>query len=172
MAVTGKIGSVTKNIGGRISAAVETQKLTAKISAEKAAVEGLCKKLGELYYRQYKTGAETPEGAAAMRDLCAQIDAHNAAIDGAKADIDRINAKAEAEAPAPAGAPGAAPGAGAGAACPSCGTANAPGTKFCSECGAKLPEQAAAPAPGTCPACGSVNAPERKFCRDCGAKLT
>jgi predicted ATPase/class 3 adenylate cyclase len=47
--------------------------------------------------------------------------------------------------------------------CPSCGTGNEPGRKFCGECGAKL----ALP----CPACGASNTPGTKFCGECGAAL-
>src|SRR6266705_5186950 len=47
--------------------------------------------------------------------------------------------------------------------CPSCGTENEPGRKFCSECGAALAR--------LCPACGTANAPAAKFCGECGAAL-
>jgi class 3 adenylate cyclase/tetratricopeptide (TPR) repeat protein len=47
--------------------------------------------------------------------------------------------------------------------CPTCGTVNEPGRKFCGECGTKL---AAA-----CPTCGTVNEPGRKFCGECGTAL-
>ena len=47
--------------------------------------------------------------------------------------------------------------------CPSCGTANEDGRKFCGECGTAL---AAA-----CPSCGASNAPGVKFCGECGTDL-
>ncbi|HET9497003.1 MAG TPA: adenylate/guanylate cyclase domain-containing protein, partial [Candidatus Limnocylindria bacterium] len=47
--------------------------------------------------------------------------------------------------------------------CPTCGTANVPGAKFCVECGSKL---AAA-----CPNCGTANVPGAKFCLECGTNL-
>ncbi|HSF02810.1 MAG TPA: adenylate/guanylate cyclase domain-containing protein, partial [Solirubrobacterales bacterium] len=47
--------------------------------------------------------------------------------------------------------------------CPTCGTANVPGAKFCVECGSKL---AAA-----CPTCGTANQPGAKFCLECGTSL-
>ena len=50
-----------------------------------------------------------------------------------------------------------------------CGTQNAHGAKFCSNCGSK-PAPAAAPS-GFCPNCGAQNAPGAKFCNGCGAKL-
>src|SRR2546421_4807189 len=48
--------------------------------------------------------------------------------------------------------------------CPSCGTENREGRKFCAECGSPL---AAA-----CPACGAANEPGERFCGECGAALT
>ena len=49
--------------------------------------------------------------------------------------------------------------------CPDCGAQNAPGTKFCSECGAKLATSA------FCAECGAQNAPGTKFCGECGNRL-
>jgi hypothetical protein len=51
------------------------------------------------------------------------------------------------------------------AVCPACGAENQQGTKFCSECGAKIGGKP------KCPACGSENEPGAKFCNDCGAKI-
>jgi class 3 adenylate cyclase/tetratricopeptide (TPR) repeat protein len=45
--------------------------------------------------------------------------------------------------------------------CAQCGTDNAPGAKFCVECGTGLS--------AICPACGHANAPGAKFCAECGA---
>src|SRR5215831_10263961 len=47
--------------------------------------------------------------------------------------------------------------------CSNCGSDNATGKKFCSECGAGLSRG--------CPQCGAENAPAAKFCGDCGAAL-
>jgi hypothetical protein len=48
--------------------------------------------------------------------------------------------------------------------CPSCGTENREGRKFCSKCGTPL-------ASG-CPSCGAQNEPGDAFCGECGAALT
>src|SRR6266851_6649274 len=48
--------------------------------------------------------------------------------------------------------------------CSKCRTENAPGKKFCSQCGSGLASR--------CPKCGADNAPASKFCGDCGAALT
>ena len=47
--------------------------------------------------------------------------------------------------------------------CGVCGLENAPGRKYCGECGAPL-ERA-------CPACGAANEPAMKFCGECGGAL-
>jgi membrane protease subunit (stomatin/prohibitin family) len=57
-------------------------------------------------------------------------------------------------------------GTGATVACAACGTANAPGAKFCSSCGGSM-----APPTVACPSCGTANAPGAKFCSSCGTAL-
>ncbi|MGH2416853.1 MAG: adenylate/guanylate cyclase domain-containing protein [Candidatus Limnocylindria bacterium] len=47
--------------------------------------------------------------------------------------------------------------------CPTCGTPNEPGRKFCGECGTALLQ--------ACPSCGAQNAPGTKFCGECGTSL-
>src|SRR5713101_8414800 len=48
--------------------------------------------------------------------------------------------------------------------CPSCGSDNPEGAKFCIECAAPLQKR--------CPSCGAVNLPRAKFCAECGSPLT
>ncbi|HSD46721.1 MAG TPA: SPFH domain-containing protein, partial [Pyrinomonadaceae bacterium] len=52
----------------------------------------------------------------------------------------------------------------AGVACPSCGNKNAPGAKFCTECGTKL-------GAATCPNCKAEVPANAKFCNECGTKI-
>jgi len=47
--------------------------------------------------------------------------------------------------------------------CGSCGHENAPGQKFCGECGSILSN--------ACPSCGTVNPPGQKFCGECGTPI-
>jgi class 3 adenylate cyclase/tetratricopeptide (TPR) repeat protein len=47
--------------------------------------------------------------------------------------------------------------------CPACGAENAPGQKFCGECGAALA--------AVCSSCGTQNLPGQKFCGECGTQL-
>src|SRR5215510_15784225 len=48
--------------------------------------------------------------------------------------------------------------------CPSCGSENPEGAKFCIECAAPLQKR--------CPSCGVVNLSRAKFCAECGSPLT
>jgi len=52
----------------------------------------------------------------------------------------------------------------AGVACAKCGHQNAPGAKFCTECGAKQ-------GPATCANCQAELYPGAKFCNECGQKV-
>jgi membrane protease subunit (stomatin/prohibitin family) len=52
----------------------------------------------------------------------------------------------------------------AGVKCPKCGHQNAPGAKFCMECGEKL-------GPATCANCQAALTPGAKFCNECGQKV-
>src|SRR5262245_58441926 len=51
--------------------------------------------------------------------------------------------------------------------CPSCGTANRDGSRFCNECGTKLPTMTSS----LCPTCGRPNPPHSLFCENCGTRL-
>ncbi|HKN84162.1 MAG TPA: SPFH domain-containing protein [Pyrinomonadaceae bacterium] len=52
----------------------------------------------------------------------------------------------------------------AGVACSQCGRQNAPGAKFCVECGARQGK-------ATCPNCQAELSPGAKFCSECGQKI-
>src|SRR4051812_5396874 len=47
--------------------------------------------------------------------------------------------------------------------CPSCGTVNEAGRKFCGECGTRLSV--------VCASCGTANTPGARFCGECGNGL-
>jgi len=51
--------------------------------------------------------------------------------------------------------------------CPSCGTPNSQGSKFCNHCGSKLPLSTHI----ICPSCSTSNSRDRIFCDNCGSRL-
>lgn len=161
MAFLDKLNQVAKNIGDKTTDAIETTKLNSKINAERSAATEDLKKIGEHYYNLF---AANGEAAPEVLEFCQSAKAHYDAAAEAQAEIERIKAENEAEKAAPA------PAAPAGAACPSCGKQNAPGTKFCQNCGMKL-ETPVQPQERKCPGCGATVAPGVKFCSECGAKM-
>jgi class 3 adenylate cyclase/tetratricopeptide (TPR) repeat protein len=48
--------------------------------------------------------------------------------------------------------------------CPSCGTENPAGSKFCNRCGSRLA--------AVCPSCGTPNLADAAFCNQCGTRLS
>jgi len=89
MAFLDKLGSAARNVGDKAGSALEVTKLKGKIKDEEKAVAESIRKIGEFYYGQHKAG-EALAGEAA--GLCAQIDARNAAIEEAQAEIEKIKA--------------------------------------------------------------------------------
>ena len=51
--------------------------------------------------------------------------------------------------------------------CPSCGTANRDGSRFCNSCGHKLPSKTGI----MCPMCGHMNPADNVYCDNCKARL-
>jgi hypothetical protein len=51
--------------------------------------------------------------------------------------------------------------------CPSCGTANRDGSRFCNNCGHKLPSKTGI----MCPMCGHMNPADNVYCDNCKARL-
>jgi len=165
MAFFDKLSDFAKNIGDKTTDAIETGKLQSKINSEKNLAGEELKKIGQFYYNAWLNGGEI---APEILEVCTAAKAHYDAADEAQAEIDRIRAENEA-AKAAAAAP-AAPAAPAGIVCTACGAENAPGTKFCCNCGNKL-EIPAPPEPKICPNCGTKNEPGTRFCGNCGTAL-
>ena len=90
-------------------------------------------------------------GRAAAEELDALIERLGAA--GLRPILDGL-----VDAPQPAAVLGGA----ADVTCPSCGTTNRPGRKFCLECGSALD--------AACPSCGAPLEAGAKFCGECGAR--
>jgi membrane protease subunit (stomatin/prohibitin family) len=160
MAFFDKVSSVAKNISDKTGEAIEITKLNSKISSEKNAIEGVCKKIGEYYYQQHKDGESLPEEVAAM---CTEIYGHYMMIDDLKAEIERIKSPGKEE-QVTASAPSEP--AADGFVCSVCGKANLQGNKFCQECGAKLGESEKV----ICD-CGAEVDPNARFCGVCGKSM-
>jgi len=168
MAFFDKLSDFAKNIGDKTTDAIETGKLQSKINSEKSLAGEELKKIGEFYYNAWLNGGEI---APEILEVCTAAKAHYDAAYEAQAEIDRIRAENEA-AKAAAAAPAApeVPAAPAGIVCTACGAENAPGTKFCCNCGNKL-EIPAPPEPKICPNCGATVADGMRFCGECGQKM-
>lgn len=162
MAFFDKLSEVAKNIGEKTSDAIETSKLNSKISTETAAADAELRKIGAFYYDQF---AQSHEVLPEILELCNTAKAHYNAAADAQAEIEKIKSEGSAyhstvsvssefEAKTK---------------CPSCGTENDSGTKFCGSCGAKLP--AITLQSRACINCGSQVANNIKFCPDCGQKM-
>ncbi len=164
MAFFDKLNDFAKNLGDKTTDAIETGKLTGKIHAEQNAAGEQLKKIGQYYYDLF---AANGEAAPEVLEFCQTAQAHLEAAARAQAEIDRIRAENEA-ARAAAAAP-IQPAAPAGLTCPGCSTVNAPGTRFCQNCGTRL--EAPAPAGSFCSGCGSQVPAGNKFCPQCGQKM-
>lgn len=165
MAFLDKINQVAKNIGDKTGDAIETTKLNNKIRTERTAATEDFKKIGEYYYNLFVAGNET---APEILEYCQSAKAHFDAAAEAQAEIDSIKAANEAPATPVAPAPSA-PVTPSGIACPSCGTMNGDGTRFCKNCGTNLevkPNQ-----PRVCPSCGTAVEAGVSFCSNCGHKM-
>ncbi len=167
MAFFDKLNDFAKNIGDKTSDAIETTKLNSRISSERSAAGEDLKKIGEHYYNLFTAGGEV---APEVVEFCQSAKAHYDAANEAQAEIERIKMENEAEKVA-AAAPIVPTAQVSGNACPSCGTVNSEGTKFCQDCGTKLEAPTPVPAENACPNCGAVNDTGVKFCRECGGRL-
>ncbi|MDR1776132.1 MAG: zinc ribbon domain-containing protein [Actinomycetes bacterium] len=124
-------------------------------------------KQAEEVYAEIGRKVYEADGAAAYPALADKLKLIQANLASAQeqagavqAEVDAANARAEEEKAAQAAAV-------AGRTCPSCGTVNAEGIKFCNECGTKLGESAKV----YCPSCGAEAAAGTRFCGSCGANL-
>lgn len=155
MAFFDRLNDLAKNIGDKTNDVIETTKLNTKINSEKSAISELMRQIGELYYEKYTTGEQAlPE----IAELCASIDAHNQAISAAQSEIEKLKSES---------IPSVIPNVTSSINCPTCNTVNAPGTKFCQQCGAKLEQTLVK----VCPNCGAQVNNGVRFCNECGTKI-
>lgn len=173
MTVLEKVQDIVKAASDKTSEVIEVSKLRAGIAEEKRAISEQEAKLGAIYYDLYKAGdVLTPDAV----NICMVIDKYVARLEEKEAQIKKINEANAAKRAAKSVVP-----ASDDAVCPECGSANPAGSKFCSECGAKIPEiidaeaveveEPAEPVKQYCTKCGAEIVPGKKFCNECGEKV-
>lgn len=174
MTVLEKVQDIVKAASDKTSEVIEISRLRAGIAEEKHAINVQEAKLGAIYYEMYKNGELlSPEAV----EICMTIDKSQNKIAEKEAVLAKIN---EANAAKKAAKTNSAEEI---AECPECGFPNPAGAKFCSECGAKIPEiiegeaveveePQEAPEPKVCPECGTELRPEQKFCNECGSRVS
>ena len=108
-------------------------------------------------------------GKEAYPETAVQLEALSANRAEIEAKVAQMKAEKEAREKAEAEAQAQREAAEADRTCPSCGTVNAEGCKFCCDCGTRLPEKAEAKK-RFCTECGAEVADGMKFCSGCGAR--
>lgn len=171
MALFDKLNRMARSLGEMTNEVIENTRSTSKVSTERSAAEAEFKKIGEYYYNRFINGEPVAEE---VLEACESARAHLEAAAQMQAEIDRIRMEKEAEAERirlereaeMAAAREEAP---AGITCPNCGMENGEGTKFCCECGTRLPLQE--PQERYCPSCGTAVQPGMRFCSECGQRM-
>ena len=155
MAFFDKVQDLVKSASDKTSEVIEVSKLKNAIAEEKKAINAQYVKLGAMLYKQYQDGELIkPE----MVKLCTVIDKHNELIAAKEADLKKISdANAEKKKAAKAQEEETVE-------CPECHEMNPVTTKFCGNCGAKVPEIVEAEAV-------EVEEVSKKYCGNCGAEV-
>lgn len=167
-----KVQDLVKSASDKTSEVIEVSKLKAGIAEEKRAIQEELTKLGAIYYALYQQGEIlTPDAV----NICMVVDKHNTRIAEKEEELKKIN-EANAEKKAVKTAPGEVE-------CPECHSINPEGTKFCCDCGAKIPEIVESEAVDvteetveevtkkTCSNCGAEVGEGKRFCSECGTKV-
>ena len=153
--ILGGLGGLFKGLSG----IMPQDDPSVKLLNATTSVSDLKKQESELYA---KIGRQAIEryGADAFGDDAAKLRLVQNDIRTAQQELDALNAENERK-------EREAKEAKAALTCPSCGTVNPEGVKFCQECGSKV----GAPASVFCGECGAKNAPGVRFCGECGARI-
>lgn len=168
MAFFDKVQDFVKSATDKTSEVIEVSKLKNAIAEEKRAINEQYVKLGAMLYEKYKAGESlSPEEV----NICVVVDKHNNRIAEKEAELKKIaDANAEKKAAKAQST--------ADVECPECHSKNTAGTKFCSNCGAKIPEIIEAEAVVVeeskkkyCSNCGAEVSEGKNFCTECGQKV-
>lgn len=127
-----------------------------KLLAAQSELSGLQKQEAEILTEIGRQAYEQNPGLWPQSDKLKLLQSN---IASAQAKLNDIKAEQEAKEQAEKAAKAA-------STCPSCGTENPEGVKFCQECGTKL----GAAAKAHCTSCGAELAPGTRFCGECGAR--
>ena len=152
MALLDKLNVLAAAATDKANSAIETGKLTYKVSAEEKKIADFTLAIGDLLVDKLDNGETFDDEIMA---LYASILASRDVIAAA------MGVLAAKKPPVPA--------------CPSCGADLAEGAKFCSSCGAKVEEPEIevvdAEAVPPCSNCGAELEPGAAFCNQCGTKV-
>lgn len=127
-----------------------------KLLAAQSELSGLQKQEAEILTEIGRQAYEQNPGLWPQSDKLKLLQSNIASV---QAKLNDIKAEQEAKEQAEKAAKAA-------STCPSCGTENPEGVKFCQECGTKL----GAAAKAHCTSCGAELAPGTRFCGECGAR--
>lgn len=115
-----KLGDMAKTAADKTGDMIEIGKLNSRISAEQSNISAVKEKIGDYYYNLSLNGGDFP---IEVIEMFGQIKACQQEILSLQNEISAVKGEA-----APDNS----------CKCPSCGSVNPQGTKFCSECGGKI----------------------------------
>ena len=148
-----KIGNKVTNVASTASAKVkdlaDTTSINRQIAADETKINSIFAEIGKIYYTKHKDNP-SDEFAASFNEIAALYEK----IEASKIQLQLLKKTKT---------------------CTGCGSEIPQGVAYCSNCGAKAPEDPVAPAQPsakTCPACGKViDSHSVVFCSGCGCKL-
>ena len=165
MAFFDRLNRMAKTIGDMTNDALDSTRNAARLSSDRKAADEQFRIIGEYYYNIYINGGEV---AAEVAEACETARTHMEAIAAAEEEA-RLRREEEERARREEELAARRESHAGGSVCPECGAENRVGTKFCCECGCRLPVEA--PAERRCPDCGAEIEPGKRFCGECGCRM-
>lgn len=145
-----KISDTVNNVQKKTEDSLKVRKIQGQIRSAEEEIQRLYTAAGKCCYEAHLTGTGA-ESAAALYDNITEL---RAAIEKYTEEIDAINRVRR---------------------CPACNAVVSDTARFCSSCGAEIPEKATAEpvveAPASrevCPDCGAERQEDARFCTSCG----